>query len=214
MVMRILLAAAVAGVALLALGSCATMSEEQCLAGAWSERGYADGAEGLPTSRLDDYSETCAEQGVTPDAPAYLDARESGLVAYCTPRRGFRAGRDGASYGGVCPAPLEQDFLLAYEDGRIVHEAEQTLSSARTSLDALADRIEDLDDKLDAKNSELRQDELTDEQRDQLRNRIREIRQERESRIRDWRRAQGDLDDAERRAGDVRYRFADLYGRW
>lgn len=212
--MRTLFAATAAGAALLALGSCATMSEEQCLVGAWGERGHADGVGGLPTSRLDDYAKACAEHGVTPDATAYLDARESGLVAYCTPQRGFRAGREGGSYAGVCPAPLEQDFLPAYEDGRIVHQAEQTLSSARTSLDALADRIEDLDDKLEAKNSELRQDGLTDEQRDQLRNRIREIRQERENRIRDWRGAQVDLDDAERRAEDVRYRFGDIYGRW
>lgn len=212
--MRILLSVAAAAVAMLALGSCATMSEEQCLVGAWSERGYDDGAEGLPTSRLDDHAEACAEHGVTPDATAYFEARESGLSAYCTPQRGFRAGREGGSYAGVCPAPLEQDFLPAYEDGRIVNQAEQALSSARSSLDGLADRIEDLDDKLDAKNSELRQDELTDEQRDQIRNRIREIRQERENRIRDWRRAEDDRDVAERRAEDVRYRFGDIYGRW
>ncbi len=212
--MRILLSAAAASVALFALGSCATMSEEQCLGGAWGERGYADGAEGLPISRLDDHAKACAEHGVQPDATAYFRAREDGLTAYCTPQRGFRAGREGGGYAGVCPAPLEQDFLPAYEDGRIVHQADQALSSARTSLDALVDRIEDLDDKLDAKNSELRQDGLTDEQRDQRRNRIREIRQERENRIRDWRRAEDDLDDAERRARDVRYRFADLYGGW
>ena len=76
--MRILLSVAAAAVAMLAVGSCATMSEGQCLAGAWGERGYADGAEGLPTSRLDDHAKACAEHGVTPDATVYFEARESG----------------------------------------------------------------------------------------------------------------------------------------
>ena len=212
--MRILLFTAATAVALLSLGSCATMSEDQCLAGAWGERGYADGAAGLPTSRLDDHAKACAAHGVTPDAAVYFSARESGLTTYCTPQQGFRAGREGDVYAGVCPAPLEDDFLPAYEDGRVIHGVEQALSSARTHLDSLARRIEDLDDKLDAKNSELRQDGLTEDQRDQVRNRIREIRQEREDRIRDWRRAEYDLDDAEDRARDVRYRFAGRYGGW
>ena len=61
---------------------------------------------------------------------------------------------------------------------------------------------------------ELRQDGLTDEQRNQIRNRIQEIRREREDTERDWRRAQRELDDAERNARDVRYRFQRLYGAW
>lgn len=212
--MRILISAAAASVAIFALGSCATMSEDQCLAGAWSDRGYVDGTEGWPTSRLDDHAKACAEHGVAPDATAYFEARESGLAVYCTPQRGFRAGREGGAYAGVCPAPLEQDFLPAYEDGRIVHQVEQAVSSARTSIDGLADRISDLDDKLVAKDTELRQEGLSDDQRDQLRNRIREIRDERENRIRDWRRAQDALDDAESDARDVRYRLGRLYGPW
>ena len=45
--MRVWILAAAAGGAALALGSCATMSAEQCQAGDWSGQGYADGAAGL-----------------------------------------------------------------------------------------------------------------------------------------------------------------------
>ena len=74
--------------------------------------------------------------------------------------------------------------------------------------------MEELDDKIVAKQAELRQDGLTDEQRDQIRNRIQEIRRERDDTERDWRRAQREVDDAERNARDVRYRLQRVYGAW
>ena len=52
-------AGVVVGAALLA--GCTTMSKDQCLAGAWGEKGYADGAAGYPISRLDDHAKACAE---------------------------------------------------------------------------------------------------------------------------------------------------------
>ncbi|RZJ43480.1 MAG: hypothetical protein EON86_05130 [Brevundimonas sp.] len=71
-----------------------------------------------------------------------------------------------------------------------------------------------MDDKIVAKQREARADGLTDEQREQIRNRIQEIRREREDTERDWRRAQRAIDDAEREARDVRYHFQRQYGAW
>jgi Spy/CpxP family protein refolding chaperone len=212
--MRTLIIIAAATASVLTLGSCATMSEDECLAGDWGRQGYADGRSGQPTSRLDAHTEACAKYGVVPDARSYYSAREDGLREYCTPARGFQVGREGSSYAGVCPPALEADFLPAYHDGQIVHAAEQALSSARSSVSSLGARAEDLDQKIAAKRTELRAEGLTDAQRDQIRARIDEIRREREGVLRDWRRAQDEVDDAERRVRDVHYRFADLYGRW
>ena len=52
--MRFVIAAAVSvtGVALLA--GCTTMTKEQCLVGAWGEKGYEDGLSGYRPSRLDE----------------------------------------------------------------------------------------------------------------------------------------------------------------
>jgi len=211
--MKWLFVSAAAG-ALLGLASCATMSADQCLAGDWVGQGVSDGASGLSTSRLADHAEACEKHGVTPDASAYRSGREQGLVRYCTPESGFRAGRNGSTYAGVCPAWLEADFLPAYGDGRIVHETEQALADAEGRVDSLGRELEDLDKKITGKQAELSAEGLTDDQRDQIRSRIQEIRRERANAERDWRRAQESVDEAERDVRDVRWRFRTEYGNW
>ena len=212
--MRLLITAAAAAGAAIALGSCATMSAEQCMAGDWSGQGYADGQSGLTMSRLDEHAEACAEHGVAPDAAAYAAGRRQGLVHYCTPYKGFEVGRTGSGYAGVCPSDLEADFMPAYRDGQIVHEVEQALANARGRVDSLGDRLEELDDKITAQQAEARAEGLTEQQREQIRNRIQEIRRERADTERDWRRAQDEIDEAEREVRDVRWRFRDQYGSW
>jgi len=212
--MRRLIIAAAAGGAALVLGSCATMSAEQCTAGDWSGQGYIDGQAGMTMSHLDEHTEACAKHGVTPDAAAYAAGRQQGLLHYCTPGKGFEVGRTGSGYAGVCPSDLEADFNYGYRDGQIVHEAEAALSRARSRVDSFGARLEELDEKIVAKQAEARAEGLTDEQRDQVRNRIAEIRRERADTERDWRRAQDEIDDAERDVRDVRWRFRDQYGSW
>ena len=212
--MRTLILAGACLGAALAVGSCATMSEEQCLAGDWSGQGYGDGMAGLTMSRLDEHAEACVKHGVTPDASAYAEGRRQGLIHYCTPDKGFEVGRTGSGYAGVCPAELEADFMPAYRDGQIVHEVEQALANARSRVDSLGGRLEELDDKITAKQAEARADGLTEEQREQIRNRIQEIRRERADTEREWRRAQDEIDEAERDVRDVRWRFRSQYGNW
>lgn len=212
--MKLLIIAVGAAGAVLALGSCATMSAEQCVAGDWGGQGYADGQSGLTMSRLAEHAEACTKHGVTPDAESYADGREQGLVRYCTPEKGFEVGRQGSSYAGVCPRDLEADFLPAYRDGQLVHEVVSALETARSSVDSLGNRLEELDDKITAKQAEARAEGLTDEERDRIRDRIQELRRERADRERDWRRAQDEVDEADRDLRDVRRRFQYQYGGW
>jgi len=211
--MRLLLLAAAGGAAL-AVASCATMSEDQCLAGAWGEVGYRDGSEGKPMSLLADHEKACAEYGVAPDLVAYRSARADGLNGYCRWERGFEEGRTGDTYHGVCTPAQEDEFLPAYRDGQIVYAAEQALSSARSSVSSLGSRLEDLDDKIRAKQAEARAEGLTDEQSTAIRDRIPDIRRERADTERDWRRAQDAIDDAEFDVREVRRRFQGQYGLW
>jgi hypothetical protein len=196
------------------LGSCATMSAEECMAGDWSGRGFSDGAAGYAQSRLGEHAEACSKHGIAPDDDAYRAGWAQGVLRYCTLPNGFAQGRSGAAYNGVCPAGLEADFLPAYQDGQVVYAAEQAVSTARSSIDSFGGRLEELDEKIEAKQRELRAEGLTDQERDQIRNRIQEIRREREDTQRDWRRAQRELDDAEQNARDIRYRFQRQYGAW
>lgn len=211
--MRLLLLAA-AGGAILALGSCATMTKDQCLAGAWGEVGYRDGSEGYPMSVLADHEKACAEYGVAPDLVAYRSARSDGLNGYCRWERAFQEGREGDEYHGVCTPAQDADFVPAYRDGQVVYAAEQVLINARGGVESLGARLEELDDKIVAKQAEARAEGLTDEQRDQIRSRIQEIRRERADTEREWRRAQDAVDDAERDVRDVRRRFQGQYSGW
>lgn len=209
--MRTVLSALLLTGAAVALGSCATMSEEQCLAGDWAGQGFNDGAAGYAMSRLGEHAEACGKHGVVPDDAAYRSGWSEGVLRYCTIENGFRVGAEGGGYAGVCPAGVERDFLIAYEDGRAIHLAEQAVSEARSRVDSNGYRLEELDDKIEAKQRELRAEGLSEEERDTIRNRIRELRREREDTEREWRRAQRELDDAEERARDVRWRMESRY---
>lgn len=209
--MRTVLSALLLTGAAVALGSCATMSEEQCLAGDWAGQGFNDGAAGYAMSRLGEHAEACGKHGVVPDDAAYRSGWSEGILRYCTIENGFRVGAEGGGYAGVCPAGVERDFLIAYEDGRAIHLAEQAVSEARSRVDSNGYRLEELDDKIEAKQRELRAEGLSEEERDTIRNRIRELRREREDTEREWRRAQRELDDAEERARDVRWRMESRY---
>lgn len=207
---NVLCAAALAGLAV-GLGSCATMSEQQCLAGDWSGQGFSDGAAGYAMSRLGEHAQACARHGVVPDDASYRAGWSDGVLRYCTVENGFRVGSQGGGYAGVCPAGVERDFLVAYEDGRVIHLADAAVSEARGRIDSNGARLEELDDKIEAKQRELRAEGLSDAERDAIRNRIRELRREREDTEREWRRAQRELDDAEERARDVRWRMESRY---
>ncbi len=96
----------------------------------------------------------------------------------------------------------------------MVHEAEAALTSVRSSVDSLGAGLTELDEKIQAKQIEMRQPGLTDEQRDTVRNRIRELRRERDGAEADWRDARRSIGDAEYRVRDVRWRFERTYGGW
>lgn len=193
------------------LSSCTTMSKDECLAGAWGEKGYADGASGYPMTRLDDHAKACAKFQVAPNPAAYESAREDGLRTYCTFQRGWEEGRSGNSYYGVCRPEAEADFLPAYQDGRRLHDVEEAVSSAESALNSAQARIADREDKLEAKERELRGEGLTDEQRDRIRDRIGEVRGEIRQARRAAREARDALDQAE---WDLRRVRLDLAGRY
>jgi outer membrane murein-binding lipoprotein Lpp len=208
--MKLVIAAAVAATGVALLAGCTTMTKDQCLAGAWGEKGYQDGLSGYRTSRMDDHAQACAKFGVAANPTAYLSAREDGLRTYCTWESGFRQGRQGNSYGGVCSPAEEASFLPAYQDGRQIYVAEQAVASIESALNSAISRIEDREDKLEAKQRELRQEGLTDEQRQ----RIREVRGEIQDARRDARRAEEELRYAEIEARAVRAAIGGRYGVW
>jgi Protein of unknown function (DUF2799) len=197
--------------AMLLIGGCASMNEDQCRAGDWGSQGYRDGLRGFPVTRLDAHAKACGKYGIVPEPAPYQSAREDGLRGYCRLERGFDAGRRGESYHGVCRPEEEFAFLPAYRDGLRLHAAEAALETARSDLDRAVSWIRDREDKLDAKQRELGEQGKTDAEKEQIRSRIREVRGELQEARRRAREVERALSWAEDEADRVRF---DLAGRY
>lgn len=200
------------GAGALLVGSCATLSQEQCLAGNWHAIGVADGEQGYASSRLSEHTEACARHGVTPDSSAYFAGREQGLSRYCTPGNGFRIGSSGGGYGGVCPPGLENDFMAAFSDGQIVWNAQSRLNGLRNDRTNAQNRADQLERDIRAEEDRLAQTGLSEDERRRLRDRIRDLRRDREDALDQARRAEWAARDAEREVADLRARLAPRYG--
>jgi hypothetical protein len=135
-------------------------------------------------------------------------------MRYCTEGNGFRVGRQGHAYAGVCPPPVEPEFLGGYADGERVHAAVSRLESARSDLSSADARADRRAREADGVEDELRNPELNDEQIRELRDRLRRLRRERREAVEDGRRAADAIRDAEREVDDLRARFAPRYGGW
>lgn len=208
------IATASAGLATaLLLGSCATMSEEQCLAGNWSGQGYSDGRAGYGWSRLTEHAEACAKHGITPDNNAYYEGHARGVRAYCQPANGYRLGVNGSGISnGFCPADLESDFRYAYADGRTLYDANQRVNDLQSRVYQSDERVRDLERQMQDQESQLGAEGLTDEQRRTIRDRIRTLRGDRDSErdaANGWR---YDLDQARREQSAIQNRMGAIYG--
>lgn len=162
----------------LLLAGCATMTRDECLSGNWALVGYQDGAAGHPPSRLDAHAKACAAHGARPDARTYLAARDRGLGEFCTPVRGYREGRMGRRYHGVCPPALAHGFLAGYDDGRRLHAAEEYRDALRDEVRGHDRRIGDIDDELDRIADQLEASGLDRRARDALEDDRRALRRE------------------------------------
>lgn len=123
------------------ISSCASMSEQECLTANWLDQGFRDGRNGQPLHRLEEHRQACAKVAVRPDQQLYLQGREQGIAYYCTPENAIEEGRLGRQYRNACPAHLEHRFLLAYEQGKHVYDAEQRIEKLTRESKQLEQRL-------------------------------------------------------------------------
>ena len=163
---------AVSAAALILCG-CATLTPEECQYADWRGIGYEDGVEGKDMSILGRHREACAKVGVTPDLDAYRDGRAEGLRIFCEPGNGYRLGREGRSYNGVCPADLEREFLAAHAEGMVIFNLESDVQSVASEIAGVDYAIEDAESRIaDARETLDEDKELSRERRQQLRDEI------------------------------------------
>lgn len=116
------------------LGGCASMDKNQCQNANWYAIGLEDGAQGRPLERLGERRRACAEYGVQPDGERYAAGRNEGLKSFCTYERGYRLGRAGSAYAGVCPEPMVGDFFAGYRQGKEVHDLNRRLDEVNADI--------------------------------------------------------------------------------
>jgi hypothetical protein len=117
-----------------AISGCSTMNKEECLSVDWRTVGYEDGVAGYSGDRIAQHRKACAKHGVQTDLNQYQSGRAQGLREYCKPANGYRIGSRGGSYGGVCPAEMEDSFVSAFEVGRQLYTLGSRVSEAKSQL--------------------------------------------------------------------------------
>lgn len=131
------------------LGSCATMSKEECVAADWRVVGETDGAAGYdPQSRFAAHAKSCEKAGVVPDQSLWYQGFQAGVVRYCTPLNGLQEGRAGKVYHNVCPPETSDGFLRGYRLGKAESDQRRTVQSLESRISQLEFRVSDLREKI------------------------------------------------------------------
>jgi hypothetical protein len=130
--------------ALLALApGCASLDKDECRTADWRAIGLEDGVQGRALDRLGDHRKACAKHGVTPDTDRYIAGRTEGLATYCTPDNGYRVGRTGETYRGVCPELSIPGFVAAYNRGHDLYSLHSRLSNVEREIGSVKESLKD-----------------------------------------------------------------------
>ena len=139
----------------LAVQGCASMSKNECVTADWYAIGYESGIRGEREAQIAEHRKACAEHGVTPDLARFMAGRDAGLERFCEPRNGYRLGRAGTGYAGVCPQQLESGFMQAYGAGREIYDVQQNINRLGRRIDARQAELKRLNEDIADKQTEL-----------------------------------------------------------
>ena len=125
---------------------CASLSKEECATASWDAIGYGDGSRGEPAGRFNTHQKACAEHGYSADFASYKAGHQRGLEeVFCKTRNAYQLGLRGGSYQNVCPAFLEQEFLIAYRYGLDIHQHQRSYNTLNQQATQLQQDIVNLD---------------------------------------------------------------------
>lgn len=155
----------VLAVMLVLLQACGGMDLAECRTADWRAIGYEDGVQGRAIGTLGKRRTDCAEHGVTPNFDAYVAGRNDGLSRFCRPQNGYRMGKRGKRYSGVCPGALERPFVAAHGDGLGVHQRDARVRHLRNRLHRGKRRINEIERLLVEKTALLISPTLTPQRR-------------------------------------------------
>ena len=162
----------------LLLSGCASMDIAECQTADWETIGYQDGADGRPSGDISRHRKACARHGVTPILASYIEGWTAGVERYCVPQNGFAAGSAGRSYAGVCPADVEEDFLIAFSDGKQLNVLKTNVQQISYRISRDQDHITRILKSIKNKEAKLISPDGTAEERARLLSELRDLSEE------------------------------------
>ena len=129
-----------------AVASCATLSEDACRGGDWTNIGFRDGAEGRSFDFVEKHAKACAEFGIAPDVKSWSSGRTKGLALYCTPERAYSEGREGNRLRPVCEGYDQRPLEHANIRGLNYHDLTQDILGAENRLSEISSLLAALPD--------------------------------------------------------------------
>lgn len=110
------------------------VSGDPCGHADWFEVGRIDGLSGVKIEHST-YIGRCEAQGSPVDRELYSAGWQRGLLEYCTPERGYDAGRSGQDYQGICPSHVEAAFLKRFATGAKIAALERKNQEIENQVD-------------------------------------------------------------------------------
>lgn len=160
------------------IAGCASMNEAECRNADWRMIGLEDGMAGLSRAKIGDHRQACAKHNMTPDLDAYNNGHREGVISFCTEANGYKFGRSGGSYSGVCPEDLRDEFLLGFQQGKKLHKVEQELRELVSSIKRSETRIKAIQKELLEAEEQLISDESTEDARRSLLEEVKQLEKE------------------------------------
>ncbi|WP_170308247.1 DUF2799 domain-containing protein [Parashewanella tropica] len=144
------------------LSGCQLFKQWECKPTDWYLQGFNDGYAGNPSYSITTYQNACAgNTEVRVNAQEWQRGYEKGLTKYCRADNGYRIGKSGITYHGVCS---NADFIKNYKLGRQQYEIEQRKQQLRSEIRELRNQM--------ANEPEFKEKERLQEQIDKIERRI------------------------------------------
>ncbi len=122
----------------LLLQACASISPDECQTADWYNLGYGDGQSGYKRDRVNDYAQECSKVNIQVNIEQWQQGYEQGNQMYCAPENGYRLGRDGQSYHGVC---FNQQFVQNYNAGKRQYEIDREIQDLKQQIANLKEKL-------------------------------------------------------------------------
>ena len=134
----------IAAAAAAGLAACATLSEDVCRGGNWSEIGLRDGSNGRSSDFFEQHIKACARFGIPVNQTEWEAGRQQGLKSYCTRHNAYRQGARGLWLRPVCPADNLDALEAANKRGRIWFDIGRDISDANREINDINSRLASL----------------------------------------------------------------------